>query len=153
MPAIEEFSIAAKEAEGWIDDLTSRLGWHDRGKVYRALLASLHALRDALGRDEAVYLGAQLPPLLRGFYYEGWHPETHTIVRGRSVFLERVHDGVHREPGIDAEEVARAVFAFLASRLPAAELENAKAATPNRCCLFAAYKITRAPCGNRNVSR
>jgi hypothetical protein len=35
---------------------------------------------------------------------------------------------VHREPGIDAEQVA--VLALLAARLPAAELENVKAATP-----------------------
>jgi hypothetical protein len=32
MPAMEEFSIAAKEAQGWIDDLTSRLGWMIEGR-------------------------------------------------------------------------------------------------------------------------
>ncbi|WP_245322590.1 DUF2267 domain-containing protein [Mesorhizobium sp. WSM3882] len=43
----------------------------------RALIATLHALRNCLDRDEAVYMGAQLPALLRGFYYEGvasWPP-------------------------------------------------------------------------------
>jgi uncharacterized protein (DUF2267 family) len=44
--------------------------------------------------------------------------------------LERIQDGVHREPGIDAEQVAKAMLALLAARLPPAELENAKAATP-----------------------
>ena len=84
----------------------------------------------ALARDEAVYVGAQLPPLLRGLYYEGWHPGARGAARSRSAFLERIHDGVHRDPGVDAEEVARAVFAMLAARLPAAEIEDAKAATP-----------------------
>jgi uncharacterized protein (DUF2267 family) len=50
--------------------------------------------------------------------------------RSRGAFLERIHDGVHRDPGIDTEQVARAVFALLAARLPAAEIEDAKAATP-----------------------
>lgn len=49
----------------------------------------------------------------------------------RDAFLERIHDGVHRDPGIDTEQVARAVFALLAARLPAAEIEDAKAATPS----------------------
>lgn len=130
MPGIEELSIAVNATDDWIDDLTHRLGWHDRERVFRALLAALHALRDALTRDEAVYVGAQLPPLLRGLYYEGWHPGAGGAAPNRAGFLERIHDGVHRDPGIDAEEVARAVFAMLAARLPAAELENAKAATP-----------------------
>ena len=131
MPAIEELSTAVNTAEEWIDDLTQRLGWRDRRKVYLALLAALHALRDAVGRDEAVYIGAQLPPLLRGLYYEGFHPGGRPAAAGRTAFLERIHDGVHRDPGVDPEQVARAVFALLAARLPAAELEDAKAATPH----------------------
>ncbi len=130
MPEIKELSIAVKAAEDWIDDLQRRLGWHDRERVYHALPAALHSLRDSLTRDEASYLGAQLPPLLRGLYYEGWHFGARGTVRSRAAFLERIRDGVHRDPGIDAEEVARAVFAMLAARLPPAELEDAKAATP-----------------------
>jgi len=130
MSEIEELSGAVKATQEWVDDLMRRLGWHDRERVYLVLLASLHALRDAVARDEAVYIGAQLPSLLRGFYYEGWHPGARQAPRGRAAFLERIHDGVHRDPGVDAEEVARAVFALLAARLPAAELEDAKAATP-----------------------
>jgi len=130
MPGLEELSIAVNATEEWVDDLTRRLGWSDRRRVYLVLLASLHALRDAVSRDEAVYIGAQLPPLLRGLYYEGWHPGSRPATRSRAAFLERIHDGVHRDPGIDAEQVARAVFALLAARLPAAELEDAKSATP-----------------------
>ncbi len=130
MPGIEELSGAVNATEDWIDDLTGRLGWHDRSRVYRALLATLHALRDALARDEAVYVGAQLPSLLRGLYYEGWHPSARGAGRSRSAFLERIHDGVNRDPGIDVEAVARAVFALLAARLPTSEVEDAKAATP-----------------------
>jgi uncharacterized protein (DUF2267 family) len=64
----------------------------------------LHALRDCLSRDEAVYVGTHLPALLRGLYYD--------------------------DPAVDAEQVARAVFALLAAHMPPAELEDAKAATP-----------------------
>jgi len=57
MPGIEELSIAVNATEEWIDDLLRRLGWTDRERVYLILLASLHGLRDAVARDEAVYIG------------------------------------------------------------------------------------------------
>jgi Uncharacterized conserved protein (DUF2267) len=63
-----------------------RLGWQDRDKVYVALIAALHALRDWLPRDEAICIGACFPPLLRGLYYEGWHAAEHVV--NRFVFSE-----------------------------------------------------------------
>jgi uncharacterized protein (DUF2267 family) len=126
----QELGRAVRETDAWLDDLMRRIGWHDRNKGYAALLGTLHALRDSLPRDEAVYVGSQLPPLLRGFYYEGWHPTARVSARTRSSFLERIHEAVHHDPGIDAEQVAHAVLALLAERLPAGELEDAKAATP-----------------------
>jgi uncharacterized protein (DUF2267 family) len=130
MTAIHDFDASVSASEAWIDDLMRRLGWRDRERVYLALLATLHALRDCLPRDEAVYLGAQLPPLLRGLYYEGWHPGGRGPGQSRTAFLTRIHDGVRREPGVDPEQVSRAVFSLLAARMSAAELEDAKAATP-----------------------
>lgn len=130
MTALQDLDAAARAAKDWIDDLMQRLGWHDRERAYLVLIAALHALRDCIGRDEAVYLGAHLPPLLRGLYYEGWHPGARPAARSRRAFLERIHDGIHRDPAVDAEQVARAAFALLAARLPAAEIEDAKAVTP-----------------------
>ena len=131
MTTTSDLNAAVAATEDWVDDLMRRLGWQDRERVYRALLATLHSLRDCLTRDEAVYIGAQLPTLLRGLYYEGWHPGARPATRSRDTFLEWIHDGVHRDPGVDTEQVARAVFALLAARLPAAEIEDAKAATPS----------------------
>jgi len=130
MTDFHKLSGALAETEEWVDDLMRRLDWHDRSKVYTVLLGTLHAVRDSLPRDEAIFVGAQMPALLRGLYYEGWHPTARMSAKNRDAFLERVHEAVHRDPGIDAEQVAHAVFGLLAARLPPGELEEAKAATP-----------------------
>jgi uncharacterized protein (DUF2267 family) len=129
MTGIQELEAATNAAEDWVDALMQRLGWHDRQKVYLALVSGLHGLRDSLPRDEAIYLGAGLPILLRGLYYEGWHP-TGRPLTSRNDFLDRIHDGLHRDAGIDPEQVARAILALLGDRLPPAEAEDARAATP-----------------------
>jgi len=68
----ELFSNTLQELYLWLKDVLEELGWEDEPKVYLALKATLHALRDHLAMDEATHLGARLPMLVRGFYYEGW---------------------------------------------------------------------------------
>lgn len=131
MPSTPEFDQTVRATDEWLDDLVSRLDWHDRHRAYRALTTTLHALRHALPQEEAIDLGGPLPTMLRGLYYEGWHPHRVAAARTRSAFLERIQDGVHLDPGVDPEQVARAVLAVLASRLPTVDIEEAKAATPH----------------------
>jgi len=137
MTGLESLGTALEETEEWISALTARLGWQDREKVHLALLAGLDALRDSLLRDEAGYLGTQLPVLLRGLYFEGRRPGSHIPrAKSRTGFLERIEEGVRRDPGIDPEQVAHCVFSLLTERLPAGELEDTKADTPSALRMF-----------------
>jgi uncharacterized protein (DUF2267 family) len=130
MTDMQEFDVAARAAVEWLDELKQRLGWRQSERVYAALTATLHALRDSLPAHEAIFLGDHLTPLLRGLYYEGWRMSQYSALKSREAFLERIREGVHRDPGIDAEQVARVVLSHLAERLPAAELEDLRAVTP-----------------------
>jgi len=128
---INTFDEAIQATVDWVDDLQTRLGWHDRNMTYEAMKATLHGLRDALPADEAVFLGGCLPLLLRGVYYEGWHLRDKPLpMPDRDAFVERIRDGVNRALGVDAEEVAGRVFELVAARLPPEELEDVKAVTP-----------------------
>jgi uncharacterized protein (DUF2267 family) len=62
-----------QETNVWLKAIAGRLHFEDRHHAYNALRAVLHALRDRLTPETAVHLGAQLPILVRGIYYEGWH--------------------------------------------------------------------------------
>ena len=130
MSITPEFALAVQAADEWLDGFTNRLGWHHRQRAYSAFFAALHALHDCLLQEQAIELGARLPPLIRGLYYEGWHPHARAAARTRTAFFERICDAVHRDPAIDAETVARVLLELLAVKLPAAEVENVKAATP-----------------------
>ncbi len=137
MTRLSQLEIAVSETEHWVNDMARQLGWHSREKAYKSLVAALHAMRDCLPWDEAVQIGAYLPILLRGLYYEGWHPTARCLpLTTRDMFLERISDALHQEPGIDAELVARAVFSLLAQRLPASELEGIKTVTPKELHAF-----------------
>ena len=115
----------------WVSDLMARLGWRERRPSYCALLAALHAFRDCLPKDDAIHLGVALPPLIRGLYFEGWRgARGPASARTRRGFLERLHEGVGRDPGIDSDQLARAFFALLVDKLSSADNENARAATP-----------------------
>ena len=78
----------------WLKDLEMMLGWGDRPAAYHALRTVLHALRDRLTVDEVATLGAQLPMLVRGFYYEGWHLADRPLKeRRKEAFLAHIAEG------------------------------------------------------------
>ena len=66
------FDRTLQETNLWLKELMARLGTDDRTQAYGILKATLHALRDRIGPENATHLAAQLPILLRGVYYEGW---------------------------------------------------------------------------------
>ena len=114
----------------WLADLQEILGTPERQVAYTALRATLHALRDRLPHTEAMQLGAQLPTLLRGMYYDGWTLR-HTPVRARSQdeFLGIVAAEA-ANPNFDSEEAARGVFTLLQERITAGEMADVRANLP-----------------------
>src|SRR5947199_8912835 len=62
------------KAKEWIKEIQDDLHLDSEHDTYSALRAVLHCLRDHLNTDEVAQLGAQLPTLIRGSYYEGWDP-------------------------------------------------------------------------------
>ena len=75
----------------WIQELTYRVDWADYRRSYRLLRVTLQTLRDWLSVEEATDLGAQLPTLIRGLYYEGWNPvKTPVKHRKKQDFIDSV---------------------------------------------------------------
>jgi uncharacterized protein (DUF2267 family) len=128
---LEVFDSTLQTTHGWLKQIMARLGHEDRHGAYLALRGTLHALRDRLPPEMAVHLGAQLPMLVRGFYYEGWRPaDTPRHERHKEEFLAHVADAFTRQPDLEPEPVARAVFAVLARELDPGEVNKVIASLP-----------------------
>lgn len=118
-------------SDAWLKELGIQLGWTDRQSAYAALRSVLHALRDRMSVDEAAQLGAQLPMLLRGVYYEGWHPAGKPLKeRHKAQFFDHVRQEIRRDGNFDPEPVVEAVFELLANRISTGEIDDIKGLLP-----------------------
>jgi len=128
---LDVFDTTLHKTNSWLNDLMQVLDWPDRHKAYMALKTTLHALRDRLTVEEVAQLGAQLPMLIRGFYYEGWDPTGKPLrIRHKEQFLARIAEHFRGDDFIDPEHVARAVFTVLAKRVSEGEIEDVKHVLP-----------------------
>ena len=113
-----------QETNVWLKAVGEQLQL-DRHDAYIALRAVLHALRDRLPPEVAVHLGAQLPMLIRGLYYEGWHMAGKpTKDRHVEEFAERIMQELPPQFPLDPLTVARGVFETLWERLDPGEFEK-----------------------------
>lgn len=116
----------------WINDLDERLEWHNKPRAYRLLKSVLHALRDWLQLNEAADLGAQLPTLLRGIYYDQWWPSgTPVRSRGKAAFLARIDEDFEQDPPANTEQAVMAVFELLSKKVTPGEIEHVRHALPD----------------------
>lgn len=132
---LRNIDTAIQNTNIWLRDLDARLGWNDRQKSYTAMRTVLQALRDELTIEEAAHLGAQLPLILRGVYYEGWSPGKAQSRHERQLdaFLQRVSENYDQAPGpdrIDAVWLARCVFDLLEEHVSAGQIQDVKGILP-----------------------
>jgi uncharacterized protein (DUF2267 family) len=127
---LEVFDSTIQKTNAWLKELMELLGCQDRREAYIAFRATLHALRDRLTVEEVAQFAAQLPMLVRGFYYEGWDPTRKPVKeRHREKFLARIEQEL-RPDELDAEQVAPAVFRLLANRVSEGEIEDVEHLLP-----------------------
>ena len=118
---------AVETANIWVNDVDERTGWDHKQRAYRLLRQMLHVIRDHLNVDEAAQLGAQLPVLIRGIYYEGWDPSrTPVTERSAEGFIARVQDGFGTDPMGDAPAAIKAVIDVMDSRISEGEMQDVK---------------------------
>jgi uncharacterized protein (DUF2267 family) len=110
---LDVFDRTLQGTHTWLDQIRAQMG-PDRQLAWHVLGAVLHATRDRLPLELAAHLGAQLPLLIRGLYYDQWRPSTEPFkLRSREEFLAHVAEGLAHTRPVNAAKAAHAVFAVL----------------------------------------
>lgn len=120
------FDTTLQKTNIWINDLAEKLGWENRHDTFQVLRIILQAVRDRIPPEEAVELGAQLPVLLCGFFYENYRvTDAPTKERTKEAFVGKVEEEFQRI-NLDAEPepVIRAVFQTIADHITQGEAED-----------------------------
>jgi CBS domain-containing protein len=126
MAQLAVLDTTIQKTHEWLKDITDGLGFPNERAAFAALRATLHTLRDRLPQESAAQLGAQLPMLVRGMYYEGWDPPKEpTRIRHQQEFFDLVAAELKEHSELrDVRRVTRIVFGVLAKHLSPGETEK-----------------------------
>jgi uncharacterized protein (DUF2267 family) len=118
----------------WLRDVEDELHSKNEHAAYAALRATLHAVRDRLPVELVAHLGAELPILVRGIYYDGWHPSAARLKAAHSIdFCDSIRDELRRHNELQhVDQVARAVLRVIDQRVEPGQIANVVDALPEK---------------------
>jgi uncharacterized protein (DUF2267 family) len=127
---LDVFDKTIQTTNIWLDEIMDVIG-PPRSTAWRVLGATVHALRDRLTVDQAAHLGAQLPLLIRGLYYDQWRPAAMPS-RERNIdeFLAHVADGLHDTRPVNVREAVETVFRVLARHIAKGQADKVAGELP-----------------------
>jgi putative phosphoribosyl transferase len=123
---LEVFDTTQQKTNEWLQQIMEEAGAASKQEAYAILRATLQTLRDRLPLEETAHLGAQLPMLIRGIYYEGWRPGLEVAKMHRQEFFDAVLARLARTAleNSDPEPAVRAVFHALSRNLSPGEIQK-----------------------------
>jgi len=130
--AILDTSI--QHAHEWLHDIGRALGFESEHAAYAALRATLHAVRDRLPVELVAHFGAGLPTMIRGIYYDGWHPSATRLRAAHDEdFVVSVRGELHGHRELqNVEQVALAVMGVIAERMESGQIDHILDALPKQ---------------------
>ncbi|WP_299417787.1 DUF2267 domain-containing protein [uncultured Sulfitobacter sp.] len=115
----------------WINELAGRLDWTSKRSALRLMRVTLHRIRDHLLVDELAQMSAQLPVMIRGFFFEGWVPKDTPIKeRHEEEFITFVGHQMADTSEYRGRDDIKCVFDLLNARLSRGEVEDIRASLP-----------------------
>ncbi|MGA9411851.1 MAG: DUF2267 domain-containing protein [Roseobacter sp.] len=118
-------------AHDWVNELTGRLDWSSKRSALRLMRVTMHHIRDHLPVDELAQFSAQLPVLVRGFFFEGWVPKRTPIKeRHEYEFIAYIDEQMADTEEYRGREDIKCVFDLLNARLSRGEIEDVRACLP-----------------------
>jgi uncharacterized protein (DUF2267 family) len=127
---LEVFDRTLETTHVWLNEICNDLG-PDKQVAWKVLSTVLHKLRDRLTLNLAAHLGAQLPLLVRGVYYDQFEPgKMPSEFRSREEFIAEVAEWLSDTRPVDPEEAIRSVFRVLSRHISEGQINTVRDALP-----------------------
>ena len=127
---LEVFDRTLETTHVWLNEIVEDLG-PDKQVAWKVLSTVLHKLRDRLPLPLAAHLGAQLPLLVRGVYYDQFEPGRLPSERkGRDEFVAEVAEWLSDTRPVDPQEAIRSVFRVLSRHISEGQVNKVRDALP-----------------------
>lgn len=127
---LEVFDKTLETTHVWLGEIMEDLG-PDRQVAWKVLSVVLRKLRDRLPIGLAAHLGAQLPLLIRGTYYDQFEPsKLPTECDSREQFVAEVAEWLSDIRPVDPDEAVRCVFKVLSRHVDPGQIAKVREALP-----------------------
>jgi uncharacterized protein (DUF2267 family) len=127
---LDVFDRTLETTHVWLNEICNDLG-PDKQVAWKVLSTVLHKLRDRLTINLAAHLGAQLPLLVRGIYYDQFEPgKMPSEFRSREEFVDEVAEWLSDTRPVDPNEAIRSVFRVLSRHLSEGQINKVRDALP-----------------------
>jgi uncharacterized protein (DUF2267 family) len=127
---LEVFDKTLQTTHIWLDEIMKKVG-PDRHVAWHVLGAVLRTLRDRVPIGLAAHLGAQLPLLVRGLYYDQWSPSDKPLeLRNGEEFLKHVSEQLHDTRPVNVVDAVKVVFTTISAHVPEGQVRKIRDSLP-----------------------
>ena len=128
---LDVFDKTLQTTNIWLDEIMEAIG-PDRRVAWKVLSTVLHKLRDRLPVELAAHLGAELPILVRGVYYDQYQPARQpSECRNFEEFAAEVQEWLGDTRPVNAQAAIAAVFRVLSRHVPEGQIRKVQDALPH----------------------
>jgi uncharacterized protein (DUF2267 family) len=129
---LDVFDKTLQTTHIWLNEIGEQL-IPDKQLSWRVLGVVLRNVRDQLPVELSAHLGAELPLLIRGAYYDQYRPAAQPLRdRDLDLFIERVDAELQDNRPVDPRDAVRVVFATLSRHIPRGQIDKIQDALPQR---------------------
>lgn len=127
---LDVFDKTLETTHIWLNEICADLG-PDKQVAWKVLSTVLHKLRDRLPIGLAAHLGAQLPLIVRGVYYDQFEPsKLPTECNSREEFIAEVAEWLSDTRPVDPDLAVRSVFRVLSRHISEGQVAKVREALP-----------------------
>jgi uncharacterized protein (DUF2267 family) len=118
---LDVFDKTVQTTNIWLDEIMGALG-PDRRLAWKVLSVVLHKLRDRMPVGLAAHLGAELPLLVRGVYYDQFEPARQPVKCDLEEFTSEIAERLSDVRPVNPRDAMRTVFQVLSRHVPAGQI-------------------------------